>query len=246
MKKSYLSFTTTLFLLAFVCNPSDANQPETSCDKLLLRTRNSRQVDANAALMRRYNNLPEGVVGEIINGKLYTHSKATPRHDTVVEKFNLFLHDVYGLNGRGSCFIRREPPLELRSTPKQVIPDRPEPDIAGWSLEHRSVSSLLNQSETKWKIAPDWICQVISRGTKTKDYGVKMSLYAKYKVRYYWIFDPRPKFQTLEVFILDNDGKYGPPRFFGQNKNWVRAEPFNDIEFDLNSLWGHINRIESR
>ena len=131
-----------------------------------------------------------------------------------------------------------------RSTVVEAVP------VAGYSSTNPSFTSV----KTSWSpstpvgegsvcprspdaafiaLAPDWICEILSRSTEAVDRGEKVPIYAREGVRHIWLIDPIVK--TLEVLRLDG-ASY---RIVG---TWhdgarVRAEPFDAIELDLAALW---------
>jgi len=60
-----------------------------------------------------------------------------------------------------------------------------------------------------------------------------MRIYARDEVRYLWLIDPR--YKTLEVSRLESGKWLLLDSFTGNDK--VRAEPFQEVEFDLGNLW---------
>jgi hypothetical protein len=60
-----------------------------------------------------------------------------------------------------------------------------------------------------------------------------MRLFARHLVPYTWLIDPALK--TLEVFKLES-GRWVLLDAFAKNEK-IRAEPFQEIEIDLDNLW---------
>jgi Uma2 family endonuclease len=53
--------------------------------------------------------------------------------------------------------------------------------------------------ETAWlELAPDWLCDILSPATASKDRVEKLPIYAAFGVSRVWLIDPDQ--QTLEVF----------------------------------------------
>lgn len=103
------------------------------------------------------------------------------------------------------------------------------PDLAGWQRER-----LPKPPETNWiAVAPDWVCEVLSPGTARLDRVRKMPIYAMHNVSYIWLIDP--DIRILEVFRLEH-GKWSLIGSFSENDT-VRAEPFQEIEIELKTLW---------
>lgn len=87
--------------------------------------------------------------------------------------------------------------------------------------------------DQRFEVVPDWLCEILSPGTESKDRRIKMPLYARYGVPYVWLVDPVAK--TLEVFTLEEGAWKATGAYRGQSV--VRAEPFAEIAIDLASLW---------
>src|SRR3954465_15994185 len=76
--------------------------------------------------------LPPGVVGEIIEGVLYTMTKPRERHQLTALGIAADLRAPFGLGrgGPGGWWIITEPGLELPNDTKEI-----SPDVAGWRPE---------------------------------------------------------------------------------------------------------------
>ena len=70
--------------------------------------------------------------------------------------------------------------------------------------------------------APDWIIEVLSPRTSSKDLHEKFEVYEEARVGEYWVVDP--KGQTVLVYILDGKGKYQ-----GQLKPYTRLDKLTPI-----------------
>src|SRR3569832_24389 len=75
--------------------------------------------------------LPPGIVGEIINGVLYTMTKPRARHQRTTRLIGSRIGDSFedGIGGPGGWWILPEPGIELPNTPEI------SPDVAGWHRE---------------------------------------------------------------------------------------------------------------
>jgi Uma2 family endonuclease len=60
------------------------------------------------------------------------------------------------------------------------------PDIAGWRRERMP---RLPEGH-RFTVVPDWVCEVLSPATKSKDREIKMPIYARYGVADAWLLDP--------------------------------------------------------
>ncbi|MCX6582083.1 MAG: Uma2 family endonuclease [Candidatus Aminicenantes bacterium] len=66
------------------------------------------------------------------------------------------------------------------------------------------------------KGAPDWIIEILSPATSKKDRVIKFYTYERFGVKEYWLVSPDDK--TVEVFILGENGKYGRPEYYTEEK----------------------------
>ena len=87
--------------------------------------------------------------------------------------------------------------------------------------------------------APDFIVEVLSLSTQSRDYGVKKNTYEKYGVKEYWIIDPLAR--NIIVHRL-NDGKYNVVEvyhsFTEQEWGWLTEEERADQKAKVKiSLW---------
>jgi len=57
--------------------------------------------------------------------------------------------------------------------------------------------------------APDWVIEILSPYTSSKDMHQKRALYQEQGVREYWIIDPAGRY--VHVYLLGEDGQYGEP-----------------------------------
>jgi Uma2 family endonuclease len=72
-----------------------------------------------------------------------------------------------------------------------------EPDICFWKAEKADTFT----SEQMQYPAPDFIVEVLSKGTAKRDRGVKFTDYAAHGVGEYWLVNPGK--QTVEQYTLD-------------------------------------------
>jgi Uma2 family endonuclease len=82
-------------------------------------------------------------------------------------------------------------------------------------------------------LAPEWLCEVVSRSTAAVDRTKKLTIYAREGVRHVWLIDPTAR--TLEILGLrDRQWVIGATHAGGEIE---RAQPFDVIELDLAVLW---------
>lgn len=169
--------------------------------------------------------LPDNMVGEIIDGELIATPRPSRKHSVATSVLGAEILPPYQFRrggGPGGWMILFEP--EISIGPNILVPD-----LAGWRKERFPASE-----ETNWiSVAPDWACEVLSPKTVGLDKVRKMPIYARHGIGHLWLVDPAS--QTLDVFRLES-GRWLLLGSFCQN-DMVRAEPFQEIEIELGNLW---------
>ena len=169
--------------------------------------------------------LPDNMVGEIINGQIVAQPRPSPRHSRAGLALGGMISDRFDretTDGSGGWWILAEPECHLDT-------DIVVPAIAGWRR-----STMPDFPETAWiDIAPDWVCEIISPSTQKYDRSIKRDIYAREKIAYYWIVDPIAN--LIEVFALENS-KWTLLRTVDDNAK-ASLEPFEAMPFDLGRLW---------
>ena len=84
-----------------------------------------------------------------------------------------------------------------------------------------------------FELAPDWVCEVLSPGTRRLDLTDKRRIYAAAGVAHLWFVDPLAR--TLEAFAL-RDGAWTLIAALKDDEE-VRVPPFDAIAFPLSVLW---------
>ena len=99
--------------------------------------------------------LPENIVGEIVNGQLYTQSWPSGRHTLAHSELMVELGGPFdwGRGGPGGWWILTEPELHFIRDTEVVVPD-----LVGW---HRERMPNL-PDDHRFDIVPDWVCEILS------------------------------------------------------------------------------------
>ncbi len=183
--------------------------------------------DRRDELYEAYLQVPEHQHAEIVNGTLYVMSRPAPRHAKLTTTLSIEIGGPFerGRGGPGGWLFFFEPELQL-------IPKEPViPDLAGWRVER-----MPRLPDTAcFTLAPDWVCEVLSRSTEKLDRDLKLPYYAAHGVRHVWLLDPID--QRLEVYALDVETKRWREVRIHREDETVRAAPFDAIELDLSALW---------
>jgi Uma2 family endonuclease len=178
-------------------------------------------------LYEQYRRVPAHEHAEIVGGTLYVMSRPGPRHTRTASRLGAELDGPFdrGRGGPGGWWILDEPELQL--VPKEPV----VPDLAACRVER-----MPELPDTAWfTLAPDWVCEVLSRSTENLDRGEKLPYYAAHGVHHVWLLDPIDK--RLEVYTLDERVKRWRETRIYQGDVAVRAVPFDAIEIDLSMLW---------
>ena len=172
--------------------------------------------------------LPEGLTGEILNGQLFAQPRPSLEHgytetSLAEELVGPFQKGRGG--GPGGWLILVEPELHfIRDTEVDV------PDLAGWRRERLP---QLPQAQHRAMVVPDWVCEILSPSTESKDRKVKMPIYAHYGVAHAWLIDPIA--HALEAYALEGDAWQEIGRFAGAAL--VSVAPFDAVTINLADLW---------
>ena len=135
-----------------------------------------------------YKWLKPDVKAEFINGEIIIHSPVKRRHLDASDNLNRLL----------SIFVDKQQ-LGICSTEKALISltrNDYEPDICFWNNEKASVFN----GDTMLHPAPDFIVEILSKGTAKRDRGVKFQDYAAHGIKEYWIVDAKK--QLIEQYVL--------------------------------------------
>jgi hypothetical protein len=166
---------------------------------------------------------PPHLVAELVRGALHLHPRPASPHafassslgDEIVGPFQK------GRGGPGGWWILDEPELHLGE-------DVLVPELAGWRRDR-----MPDFPDAPWfDLPPDWVCEVLSPGTRRLDLTDKRDIYAASGIRHLWLIDPRAR--TLEAFELRGAWTLVAAL---KDEDEVRVPPFDAIAFPLATLW---------
>ena len=175
--------------------------------------------------------LPEHTKGEIIAGRLYVSPKPAGPHILAATNLGGELYQPFqrGHGGPGGWWVLDEPQCYLD---RDVL----VPDLAGW----RRTRMPEIPKDHRFEVAPDWVCEIISPGSRKIDRKLKPPVYLRSGVQYLWLLDPVAR--ELEVLRAQGGAWVLVDSFYGDDL--VRVEPFEAYEIDLLVLWGEERVIE--
>lgn len=168
---------------------------------------------------------PESVVAELIAGQLYVQSRPRVRHGLAQVALGTVLGAEFqdGLGRQGGWRLLPEPELHIDD-------DVLVPDLAGWRIERfpRDHGDAVGV-----KVAPDWVCEILSPSTMRKDRMLKIPRYAKAGVSWAWVVDPEA--ELLEVFR--RDGEHWVLVATAGDEAELTLPPFETLDLPLARIW---------
>jgi Uma2 family endonuclease len=171
--------------------------------------------------------LPEHVLGEIVDGELYASPRPASPHARASSVIGSDLLGSFdgppgGQAAPGGWWILYEPELHFGS-------DVLVPDLAGWRRERMPRMPRV----AFFELPPDWVCEVVSPTTGALDRRRKMRVYARERIAHCWLVDPLAK--TLEAYRLEG-GRWVVAGTHAEAER-ARVEPFEAIELELKRWW---------
>lgn len=147
-----------------------------------------------------YRHWPEDERWELIDGEAYACAAPTRKHQAVSGE--IFRQIANFLQGK-SC--------EVYSAPFDVrLPQQDEADDAGDTVIQPDIVVVCDENKLDDKGcrgAPDWIVEVLSPATASRDHVQKKALYERHGVREYWLVHPTD--HVLTRYRLEN-GVFSP------------------------------------
>ncbi|MBU6160675.1 MAG: Uma2 family endonuclease [Myxococcales bacterium] len=178
------------------------------------------------ALYAELEALPDHVTGEIIAGELVASPGSGLDHAEALSEAVSQLRRGFGQSGWGGprrWRLLAEPELHLGV-------DVLVPDLAGWYADRLGST----RGRTVLTLAPDWVCEILSPSTATRDRGVKADCYAKHGVRWLWLVDPVEEFIEAWELVAQRWTRLGV-----WSGNEVAAiPPFETLPLELCRWWG--------
>ncbi len=178
--------------------------------------------------------LGDDVRAEILGGQVSLLPAPRPRHANVQRALGRFLggpfHDDDGFGGPGGWWIFIE--VDLQLTQHDIV----RPDLSGWRRER-----LAHPDTRPMTVVPDWVCEIASPSTASRDRVLKRRLYAQAGVRHYWIIDPVARSLealelTLELNLEPNGARWLETGVYG-DEDVARIAPFEAVELAVGRLF---------
>jgi len=154
-------------------------------------------IDRSIPAMQAWKKIPEGILAEVINGKLYVSPSPTPYHQDISLTIKVELFSYVLKNRLGKVY---DAPTDLHLAEDLVVVI---PDIIFIANENKLIIDRQGLHG-----APDLLIEILSPGTRRRDLTIKKSLYEQSGVKEYWLVDPDTK--NSQGYILEN-GSYRDP-----------------------------------
>lgn len=187
----------------------------------------SRRMDGLAKLNAKYDdldNVPEGKVGELVEGNLYIHSRPRVMHARAITRLTGELRPADEDTSKKGWQILFEVEIWINKRQRTLL----VPDLAGWRRDRMPEVPDVQTID----LIPDWVCEGLSPHTARHDKGRKLEAYAKAKISYVWYVDPALK--SVEILTFER-GAYRVSPIVGGDERGV-FPPFAH-EVDLGKLW---------
>lgn len=178
-----------------------------------------------------YYSMPDESVAELIDGQFFNMSAPTIKHQLITSKI-FYQIARYIDEKKGKCTVFMAPvDVQLDNDDYTMV----EPDV------------FVVCDESKWKHnkrcvagSPDFIIEVLSPSTKTKDMTIKLTKYCMAGVREYWLVDPDQQKIITYHFTIDDGSKYNDPL---QDKQIVSFPEIYTFE-DKVPVWIYAGELE--
>jgi Uma2 family endonuclease len=142
------------------------------------------------------------IKAEFINGEVVLHSPVKRRHWKTTD----FLSSILSIYTR----IKKLGTVGTEKVMVALTRNDYEPDLVFYSKEkadHFTDDQLLFP-------APDFVVEILSKGTASVDKGIKKTDYAAHGVREYWIVDPIRQRIDQYILLSPNDKQFIPAKTF--------------------------------
>lgn len=141
--------------------------------------------------------LPDGKRAELIDGQIYDMAPPNTNHQRLLNFLNTEIN-LYIRKNKGDCEVFPAPfAVFLSENGKNYV----EPDIS-------VVCNKDKLTEKGCDGAPDWVIEIVSRGSRQMDYYTKLFKYRAAGIREYWIVDPERKMTTVYHFEKESVEQY--------------------------------------
>ena len=166
---------------------------------------------------------------EIIEGEIFAMGSPSVIHQSLITNL-LFEIQSYIKANKGPCKVFTAPFDVILKNDNEEVEECSNiviPDISVICDKNK----LSDGKKCVW--SPDMIVEIISPSNAGHDYVTKLNLYQKYKVKEYWIIDPRKR--SIFVYFLGENGFYDLVNSYTFNDK-VKVNIYDDLEIDFSTF----------
>ncbi|CAN5780601.1 hypothetical protein BH10CHL1_BH10CHL1_30630 [soil metagenome] len=167
--------------------------------------------------------IDENIHAEWVNGETIIFLPPNSRHQDIAGFLYALLRNYIKFFHLGQIFSA---PYEMKVTPDS---NAREPDIL-----FVTKANLARISEKKLEGPADLLIEIISPESAARDRSDKFYEYQDVGVCEYWLFDPRPRRERADFWILDDNGLYGPVPL---DQGIYRSTVLPNFWLNVNWLW---------
>jgi Uma2 family endonuclease len=161
---------------------------------------------------------------ELLNGRVVMNPPAGYPHGEIGSNVQYAIGGFVRARGLGRMFDSSQG-FELDSG------DTVEPDHSFVSTERWASAPAPVEGEYL-RVTPDWVAEILSTRTASRDRGEKKAIYERNAVREYWLVDPRSR--QVTVYVL-RDGRFDAGSIHAE-EDQVRSEVFAGLELVVRDL----------
>lgn len=140
--------------------------------------------------------LPDGERAELIDGQIYYMAPPSRKHQQISFMLSRKIAD-YIDSQNGSCEVYPAPFAVFLNDDSNYV----EPDIS-------VICDTSKLDEKGCHGAPDWVIEIVSPGSKTMDWFIKLVKYSNAGVREYWVVDSENSLITVYNFEKNTMEEY--------------------------------------
>lgn len=161
---------------------------------------------------------------EFINGEIYLQASPTVEHQrallNIATEFKKYFREK-------DCEPFISPLDVLLQNEEDTHPHHVNPDIM-------VICDKNGLKVNEYRGVPTLIVEIVSPSNTAYDRITKFNLYMKYGVKEYWLVNP--KFKTIEVNVLNNDGLYEQVGIY-KNDEVAVSQIFENLAIGLNEIF---------
>jgi Uma2 family endonuclease len=163
--------------------------------------------------------LPEDVRAELLDGEIYYMAAPSTVHQRILTELLVTIRNYLKDKG-GHCEVFPAPFAVFLNDDRDYL----EPDII-------VICDPKKIKKDGCHGAPDWVIEIVSPSSASRDYLRKQYAYSKAGVREYWVIDPQNEGITVNNF---SDGIYEPTQY--KFTDQIKVGIYEDLIIDFSEI----------